>query len=200
MDLDLLLQTTLLLILVIDPLGNVPLFASIIRNVPHKRQTRVILRDLVIALLVMLAVLMGGRTLMAYLGLSQAAIGIAGGIVLFLIAIRLVFPPANDEEYAAGTGEPFIVPLAVPLVAGPSAMATLMLLSGRSPDQLPTLALATLLAWAVSAPVMLAAPFLARFVGTRILKASTCLIGMLLVAVAAQQFLDGLQIAIAKMR
>lgn len=191
-----LLQTTILLILVIDPLGNVPIFAGVLRNVPSNRQTRVILRELVIALAIMLLVLVGGRTMMAYLGLSQAAIGIAGGIVLFLIAIRLVFPPANEEEYSAD-GEPFIVPLAVPMVAGPSAMATLMLLSGRAPDQLPTLALATLLAWAVSAPVMLAAPLLARFIGPRALKASTCLIGMLLVAVAAQQFLDGLGIAMA---
>lgn len=191
-----LLQTTLLLILVIDPLGNVPIFASVLRNVPPERQTRVILRDLAIALLIMLAVLVGGRTMSGYLGLSQAAIGIAGGIVLFLIALRLVFPPANEAVEDSG-GEPFIVPLAVPLVAGPSAMATLMLLSGRYPDQLPTLALATVLAWAASAPVMLAAPFLARFVGARALKASTCLIGMLLVAVAAQQFLDGLRIAMA---
>lgn len=193
-----LLQTTLLLILVIDPLGNIPVFAGVLRNVPAARQTRVILRELVIALLVMLAVLVGGRSLMAYLGLSQEAMGIAGGIVLFLIAIRLVFPPVNDEDYPPDS-EPFIVPLAIPLVAGPSAMATLMLLSGRAPDQLPTLALATLLAWTASAPLMLAAPLLARFVGPRVLKASTCLIGMLLVAVAAQQFLDGLRLAMAGM-
>ncbi len=180
----------------IDPLGNVPIFASVLRNVPPERQTRVILRDLAIALFIMLAVLAGGRTMSGYLGLSQAAIGIAGGIVLFLIALRLVFPAAN-ESVEDSSGEPFIVPLAVPLVAGPSVMATLMLLSGRCPDQLPTLALATVLAWAASAPLMLAAPFLARFVGARVLKASTCLIGMLLVAVAAQQLLDGLRIAMA---
>jgi MarC family membrane protein len=187
------LQAALLLFMVLDPLGNVPLFAAALREVPAGRQRRVIARELLIALGILLAVLYAGQPVMAYLGLSPAALGIAGGLVLFLIGLRMIFPVHGgvfgDEE---GGGEPLVVPLAVPLVAGPSAMATLMLLAGRDGSRLGTLTISLVLAWLASAAILLAAPWLARALGRRMLAACERLVGMLLVAVSVQQFLDGL--------
>lgn len=189
-----LVQAALLLFMVIDPLGNVPLFVSALKEVPAARQRFVIARELLIALAIMLVVLFAGRPAMAYLGLSQAALGIAGGLVLFLIGLRMIFPVHGgvfgDDEDAGG--EPLVVPLAVPLVAGPSAMATLMLLAGRDPGRIGTWTASLVLAWLVSAAILLASPWIARVLGRRMLAASERLVGMLLVAVSVQQFLDGL--------
>lgn len=187
------IQAALLLFMVIDPLGNVPLFVAALRDVPPARHRLIIARELLIALGLLLAVLFAGKPMMAYLGLSQSALGIAGGVVLFIIGLRMIFPVQGgifgDEEVA---GEPLVVPLAVPLVAGPSAVATLMLLAGRDPERLGTWTMSLLAAWVAAAIILLAAPWVAKVLGRRMLNASERLLGMLLVAMSVQQFLDGL--------
>lgn len=194
-----LLQAALLLFMVIDPLGNIPVFVSVLRGLPPARQRRVILRELLIALALLLAVLFAGQAVMAYLGLGQAALGIAGGIVLFIIGLRMIFPTPHGifgDEVGSG-GEPFVVPLAVPLVAGPSAMATLMLFAARDPGRMGTWTLALLAAWGASAAILLAAPWCARVLGSHLLTAAERLIGMLVVAMSVQLTLDGVRAAIA---
>ncbi|MEX2963179.1 MarC family protein [Microbulbifer sp. TYP-18] len=187
------LTAFLTLLFVMDPLGNIPIFLAALKSVPPKRQPYVIMRELIFALLVLLVFLYGGRFLLAWLGLSQEAIRIAGAIILFLIAIRMVFPSEGGIMGERLEGEPFFVPLAVPLVAGPSTMAILMLMTNSEGERLLEWTLALLGAWTVSALILLASAPLARLLGGRGLIAVERLMGMVLVMLAVQLFLDGVK-------
>lgn len=188
-------QAALLLFIIIDPVGNAPIFSTVLRDLDSAAARRVILRESLIALAIMLATLFAGSTLMSWLGLTQPALGLAGGIVLFLISLRMIFPlPGGvfgENETQHGGRVPLVVPLAVPLLAGPSAVATLMLLAARDPQRMGDWSLALVAAWTVSTAILLAAPWLGRVVGRNALEAVQRLLGMLLTAVAVQQFLDG---------
>ncbi|MEO8450314.1 MAG: MarC family protein [Gemmatimonadota bacterium] len=187
-------SAALLLFFVMDPLGNVPLFMAALKNVAHERQRIVILRELVIALAVLLGFLFGGPRLLELLHVSGTALTVAGGVVLLLIALRMVFPSGDHslgEEVAAG--EPFVVPLAIPYIAGPSAMATVLLLTSREPDRWPAWLLALVLAWAATGIVLFFAPTLGRVLGSRGLLAVERLMGMLLVVVAVEMVMSGLR-------
>ena len=184
-------SATITLFLVMDPLGNIPFFLSALRQVPPARQQRVLVRELVIAYVALIAFLLVGRPFLDVLHLRQESISIAGGIILFLIALRMVFPHhgPNREEME---GEPFVVPLAIPGVAGPSALATVLLLANQQPGSLLLSATAVTAAWVASSLVLVASPFFLRILGERGLVAMERLMGMVLVAVAVQMFLDGL--------
>jgi multiple antibiotic resistance protein len=185
-------STALLLFLVIDPVGNIPAFLVILKGVPEEKHKRIILRELFIALVALVLFLFSGQFILTALQVSQGSLGVAGGIILFLIAVRMIFPvPKGVFGEEADTSEPFIVPLAIPLVAGPAAMATLMLLMARDPaDWLQWLA-ALLLAWSISGIILLSADQLARLLGRRTLTAIERLMGLVLTAVAVQMFIDG---------
>jgi len=180
------------LFLVMDPLGNIPAFAAALKQVPQARRQRVLVRELLIALVVLIGCLLVGRPLLAWLHLKPEAISIAGGIVLFLIALRMIFPSEGAALTDGIDGEPFIVPLAIPLLAGPSALSTLLLLAQSQPARLGTWLTALLLAWAASAAILLLSPFLERLLKRRGLLALERVMGMLLVMLAVQLFLDGL--------
>jgi multiple antibiotic resistance protein len=187
-------SAVLTLILVIDPLGNIPNFMASMRSVPDARRLRVIARELLIALVILLGVFFCGRTAMQLLSLSDDALRISGGIVLFLIALRMVFPPEHPVDHPPEE-EPFIVPLATPLIAGPSVMATIMFIAQREPERRFEWLFALFVAWLVSAVILLSAPFLARVLQRRGLMAVERLMGMILVVVSVQMFLDGLHLA-----
>lgn len=185
-------SAALLLFLILDPLGNVPVFLSILRHLPPKRQRIVVVRELLIALMVLMVFLWVGKYALEVMHLRQESVSIAGGIVLFLIGIRMIFPPPEGLMGELPGGEPFIVPLAVPLVAGPSGMAAVMLLGSREPERLLDWSLALLIAWGATAAILFCAPWLYRLLGARALTAVERLMGMLLVAISVQMFLDGL--------
>jgi multiple antibiotic resistance protein len=178
------------LFLVLDPVGNVPFFLSVLARVPAERRQRVALRELLIAYAILVGFLLVGGKFVEFLHLKQESISIAGGIILFLIALRMVFP--EHREVQAADKEPFVVPLAVPGVAGPSALAMVLLLTQNDPGRRIDWFIALTGAWAATAVVVLAAPLLYRFLGERGLEAMERLMGMILVAVAVQMFLDGL--------
>ena len=183
-----------LLFVVMDPLGNIPIFLSVLDKVAPERRIRVLLRELLIALAILFAFLFGGQYLLAALHLSQYSISVAGGIILFLIALKMIFPvprAMRDDETDDEDEEPFIVPLAVPMVAGPSAMAILLLLATRHPDQLGVWSLALFLAWLSTAVILVGAPLLKHVLGRRGIIAMERLMGMLLVAISVQMFLEG---------
>ena len=184
----------LLLVLVIDPLGNIPFFLSALKGVPGPRQLRVMARELLVAYVVMVAFLFIGQPLLGVLGVSDPALTLAGGVVLFLIAIRMVFPPVGGTAEEV-EGEPFIVPLAIPYVAGPSVLATLMLLVKREPERWPEWLGALTLAWAATAVILLAGSRLRRYLTGRGTIAIERLMGMILVTISVQMFLTGLQSA-----
>ena len=185
-------STALLLFLVIDPIGNIPAFLFILGSVPAERHRQVLVRELVIALGALVVFLFSGQYVLAALQVSQGSLGAAGGIILFLIALRMVFPvPKGVFGEEGEIGEPFIVPLAIPLIAGPAAMATLMLLMARAPDEWPQWLAALLLAWSVSGVILLSTSRLANLLGRRTLMAIERLMGLVLTAVAVQMFIDG---------
>ena len=186
------LSAGILLFLIMDPLGNIPLFLSLLRNVPQGRRQLVLVRELLIALAVLFVFLFAGQYLLQVLRLKQESVSIAGGIVLFLIGIRMVFPPHDGNGvFGKGEGEPFIVPMAIPGVAGPSAMAAVMLLANSSPGRTVDWSVALSLAWLATAVILLSSTYLFRCLGTSVLIAGERLMGMLLVALSVQMFLDG---------
>lgn len=177
-----------------DPLGNVPLFLAALRHTAPERRVKVILRELLIALAIMLVFLGLGRYLLNLLHVSQEALTVAGGVILLLIAVRMVFPTDSSNLQEPVTGEPFIVPLAVPYLAGPSLLATeILVVSSGPPGMWPWWLLALGLAWGLSAAVLLSAGWLQRFVGDKALVAIERLMGMVLVMIAMQMMLDGLK-------
>lgn len=190
------LSAMLTLLLVMDPLGNVPVFMAAVKDLPENRRLKVIARELCFALLIMLGVFWGGQSIMQLFHLTVEALRITGGILLFLIALRMIFPDRRGEKAEQVEEEPFIVPLATPLIVGPSVIATLLLLVSNYPERRGSWLLALVLAWTVVAAVLLAAPFFARILRRRGLLAVERLMGMLLVVVAVQMFLDGLRIII----
>jgi multiple antibiotic resistance protein len=184
-------SAALLLFLIMDPLGNVPLFLSLLRDLPPARRRMVLARELLIALGVLFVFLFGGRWILELLNLRQEAVSIAGGIILFLIGIRMIFPSPEGLFGEAPGGEPFIVPLAIPLIAGPSTMAVLLLLGGQDPARLGEWSIALLVAWFGTAAILFSSTTLYRWLGMRTLTAFERLMGMLLVALSVQMLLDG---------
>lgn len=185
------LSASVTLFLVMDPLGNVPLFLSVLKTVPPERRRRVLLRELVLAYVVLILFFSIGDAMLAFLGLDQEAVSIAGGIVLFLIALRMIFPDHGSLTDGSLEGEPFVVPLAIPLIAGPSTLATLLLLQHAVPASTLTLLFVVTITWAVSGAILLSSTFLYRVLGDRGLIAMERLMGMLLVMVAIQMTMNG---------
>jgi MarC family membrane protein len=184
-------SAAILLFFVMDPIGNIPLFLAALRPVDPTRRLPVVARELVIAYALLVAFLFVGRPLLAMLSISEPALTIAGGIVLFLIALRMVFPAAHGPLGEHIDGEPFIVPLAVPYIAGPSALATVLLMTSRESGRHVEWLLAISAAWLASAVILLAGSKISDFLGERGLTAIERLMGMVLVASAVQMFLDG---------
>ena len=185
------LSAAVTLFLVMDPIGNVPLFLSVLKAVPPERRLPVLVRELLFAYAVLVVFLLIGQALLRFLGLEREAVGIAGGIVLFLIALRMIFPGQGSLTEGTLEGEPFVVPLAIPLLVGPSALATLLLLRNAMPSSTTTLLVVITLAWAVSALILLSSTSLYRVLGERGLIAMERLMGMLLVMVAVQMLMNG---------
>jgi MarC family membrane protein len=187
-------QTFILLLLVTDPFGNVPLFVSALANVPAERRGRVIARECAIAFLLLLLFMFFGQHFLAALQLSDVALRIGGGVILFLIALRMIFPQPGGIFGDSGTdAEPFIVPLAIPALAGPSALVTVLLLSSRSAaETLLHVAMLSLVAliWLV---VLLSAERMQRVLGPRVMTAFERLMGLILTAIAVQMLLAGIR-------
>ena len=183
------------LFLIMDPLGNVPIFLSVLKRCPKERRRAIVVREVLIAYVVLLVFMLLGDHALRLLQIDQETISIAGGIVLFLIALRMIFP--QEGGYDAPEGEPLVVPLAIPLIAGPSAMAALLLLQRADPGGTVQLWGALTIAWGLTAAILIAAPFFYRILGERGLSAMERLMGMVLVMISVQMLLDGLRVFMA---
>lgn len=190
-------SATILLFLVMDPLGNLPVFATVLREVPPARQRLVLIRELLIALAVLLGFLLAGPLLLEVLHVTQPALSISGGVILFIIALLMVFPIKKGVFAATSAAEPLIVPLAIPLIAGPSAMTTLLILSSTYPQQITQWVMALFIAWIAVAAILLLSGLLQRVLGHKGLPALERLMGMILIVIAVQMFLDGITAFIA---
>jgi multiple antibiotic resistance protein len=191
------LSMAVTLFLIMDPFGNIPIFMPILEKVPANRRRRVLVRELLIALVVIVGAILCGRYVMEFLGLRQESVSMAGGIILFIIGLRMVFPTRSPQPDQEVDGDPLIVPLAVPLIAGPSLLAVLLLFATAEPGGLVNLLLAATSAWLATFVVLLGSTFLLRFLTKRGLVAVERLMGMVLVALAVQLFLEGIRNAFA---
>ncbi|MFA6985987.1 MAG: YhgN family NAAT transporter [Arenimonas sp.] len=185
------ISAALLLFLILDPLGNIPVFLSLLKPLPAARRRIVLMRELLIALGVLFAFLWGGIYVLQAMHLRQESVSIAGGIVLFLIGIKMIFPSPEGMFGDGAEGEPFIVPMAIPLVAGPSGMASVMLLGSQEPERMGDWSLALLIAWLGTAVILFSATYLYKILGRPFLIAIERLMGMLLVAISVQMLMDG---------
>ena len=188
------------LFLVMDPLGNIPVFLGVLRPVPPARRKRVILREMVIALAILVAFLFSGKFILRAMHISEPALSMGGGIVLFLISIRMIFPASGGSDNGEGNGdeEPLIVPMAIPLVAGPSAMATLILFATQYPQEMLNWLVALIVAWTAALVVLTSAEFLRKLLGKRGIAATERLMGMILTTMAVQMFLSGVEVFVTE--
>jgi len=181
------------LTLVMDPLGNIPLFITALKNVEEGRKIKVITRELFIALLIMIFFLFFGKWIVRLLSLDITALSVAGGIVLFLIALSMIFPSQHGPISETPDGEPFIVPLAIPLVAGPSVLTTILIFNMKDPGNLPTWFLIVFVSWVINVIILSFSSKLARFLGQRGLSAMERLMGMILITISVQMLLTGIK-------
>ncbi|WP_296871081.1 MarC family protein [Tibeticola sp.] len=191
-------SATVLLLLITDPFGNIPIFANALRSVAPERRARVILREVLIAFGLLLAFMFMGDAFLRLMNLSDLSLQIAGGVVLFLIALRMIFPPPAAAQVAEAR-EPLIVPLAVPALAGPSALATVMLLVSQAPERRLEWVAALTVTMAVCAVVLVLAERIQRIVGERVVSAFERLMGLILVAISVEMLLRGLKAAVRAM-
>jgi MarC family membrane protein len=195
------LSAIILLLLVVDPFGNVPLVNAMLADVPLARRRRVVVRECGIAFMVLAAFMAFGPEILLVMHLSETSLSIAGGVILFMIAIRMVFAhPEGAFGLQQGRGEPLIVPLAIPLIAGPSALATVMLLASHEPRQLGMLAAALVVALGITTTVLLAGERLQRWMGDRGMQAMARLMGLILTAIAVEMLLGGIRAFVEGMR
>ena len=187
------LSAFILLLLVLDPLGSLPVFIPIMRDVPPERRTRVALREVAIAFAVLFAFMFLGEGLLRVMRLSERSLAVAGGVILLMVAIRMIFSHEGGVYGTPEGKEPFIFPLAVPLLAGPSAMATVLLLASRQPDRVMAWAGALTCAMVVSGAVLLLCERIRRLLGDSVVAALEKLMGLVLTAIAVEMILAGLK-------
>jgi len=194
------LSTTILLFLVIDPIGNIPIFLASLRHVPEERRLAVTLRECFLGFAILVLFMLFGQVFLGMLHLSETSLGITGGIILFLIALRMIFPTSDHLFGETGSAEPLLFPLAVPTIAGPSALATVLLLTSRNPGGFWTVFAAVAVAMTLCTLILISAGALAKLVGRRVITASERLMGLILTAVAVEMFLQGVRTFVLSLR
>ena len=181
------------LFFIMDPLGNVPVFNAILSNFDSSRRSRIVARELVLALVILFVFLFTGNAILGFLGLSESSLSIAGGILLFIISLRMIFPKTTPRDELEGAEDPFLVPLAVPMIAGPSTIAILLLLSSSQPGRMAEWSISLFLAWLATTVLLVASPWLMRVLGNRGARALERLMGMILIILATQMLLNGIR-------
>lgn len=186
------LSISLVLFLIMDPIGNVSSFLSMVKGIEPKKQSKIVFREMLIALFFMVCFNYFGEVIFDWLSISETTVRLTSGLILFLVALQILFPHMKGIRDKLPQEEPFIIPLAIPLIAGPSLLATIMLYAHMEESQ-PIMLLSILIAWAAAVVVLLSSRFLQRVLGSNGLMACERLMGMVLVLLAIQRFLDGIQ-------
>lgn len=192
MDLAYLISSIFTLTLVMDPMGNLPVFISTLKGVPEERRKKIVIRELFIALFIMIFFLFFGKSVMTLLNINIVSLSVAGGIILFIIAMGMIFP--GKANFAANPeGEPFIVPLAIPLVCGPSTLTIILIFTMREPHLWSMWLLVVLCAWLVNIIILSFSGYLSKLFGKRGMLALEKLMGMFLVTLSVQMVLEGIK-------
>ncbi len=181
------------MLLILDPLGNLPIFVSILRRIPPERRRIVLIRELLFSLIILMVFLFLGEHILSFLSIDQDTVSISGGIILFIIGLRMIFPTNGDITGMPEGQEPFIVPMAIPLIAGPSILAVMILVSQQYPGEMGSLVISVLIAWGITSVVLFSYKFCIRVFGERGLTAMERLMGMMLLMISVQMFINGLK-------
>lgn len=189
------ISTAILIFFILDPFGNVPLLLSILKKVDKKRRSQIIIREMLIGFFILLIFLFFGDQFLSIFHLETEAITISGGIIFFVISLKMIFPDASSENMFAtkDDNDPLVVPIAMPMIAGPAALATLLVLAKTNSEHVGKLFLSLTIAWALTAIVLLCSPYLYKVLKTKGLSALEKLMGMLLLIMSVQMFIDGIR-------
>ncbi|ASC73310.1 hypothetical protein XM38_042740 [Halomicronema hongdechloris C2206] len=186
-----LISAAIILLLIMDPFGNMVTINTLLTEIPAAKRRRIILRETLIAYGILLAFLVGGNPLLSFFGVTPSTLSISGGIVLFLIALGMVFPDRSSAMPTRLDADPFIVPIAMPLIAGPSAIAALLVFAKSDPQLLWKWLGALTLATTITGLILWISPWLFQRLGRRGALAVERLMGMLLIILSVQMMLDG---------
>ncbi len=188
------LATATMLWLIMDPLGNLPVIISILKDIDPAKHKKILLREMFFALVILILFLYAGQGILSFLHIGAESLRITGGIILFIIALKMIFPPESGNAVGMQKGEePYIVPIAMPLVAGPSVIAALMLMAGQEPERMNDYLIATLIAWFGTLIIFMGCNLFAKVLGEKGLKAVERFMGLLLVMLSVQMLLDGVK-------
>ena len=189
------ISTAILIFFILDPFGNAPLLLSILKTIDKQKHKRIIIREMFIGLLILLVFMFFGEQFLSIFHLDTEAITISGGIIFFVISLKMIFPdPSGHSLFSTKSNDdPLIVPIAIPMIAGPAALASLLVLAKTNSDHMGSLLISLLLAWLVTALVLLFSPRLYKVLKNKGLIALERLMGMLLLMMAVQMFIDGLR-------
>lgn len=192
--LEIIVATSFSLFLLMDSVGNIPIYLSLLHKLELRRRQWVILREMVIALIIILLFAFFGIWLLRILGISHVAIHFAGGIVLFVMALKMIFPEKlSFADSFAIEGEPIVFPLAVPLIAGPSVLAAVVIYSIQVDHFIP-LIISVFIAWLASTTILLASSYLQKWLGLKGILAIERLMGLILMLIAVNMFLEGVNV------
>ncbi|MFN3603661.1 MAG: MarC family protein [Leptonema sp. (in: bacteria)] len=193
------LSTTLLLFFVMDPIGNIPIFIVVLEKIPPQKRRWIVIREVVFSMLILIGFLFLGNTILKYLNISQSSLKISGSILLFIISLRMIFPPYMDstsKHYIFGElpeGDPFLFPLAIPSLAGPSAITTVIVISNQNPIMMHIWLFSILVSCALALVILLSSNWIFKFAGKKGVFALEKLMGMALIAISVEMFLKGIK-------
>lgn len=188
---DTIIQVAVSLFFVLDPIGNVPIIATILKNKEGRKKQWIIFRESFFALLLMVIFLFFGPVILKYMGIDQSSMDMAGGVVLFLIALRMSFPTKDSEDEHTNLNiDPFFVPIAIPLIAGPGVLGMVML-TARLTNNTVWSFVSLLIAWAASTIILLCSGGISRIMGVRGMMAVQRLMGLALTAMSVHMFMIG---------
>jgi multiple antibiotic resistance protein len=188
------ISTAILIFFILDPFGNIPLILSILKNIDKKEHSRIIIREMIIGLLILLIFLFFGEEFLSIFHLETHSITIAGAIIFFVISLKMIFPDPNSDLFSTKKGDdPLVVPIAMPMIAGPAALATILVLGKTNAEHTGSLVISLMIAWFLTSIIMLSSPKLYKILKTKGLTALERLMGMLLLIMSVQMFIDGLR-------
>ena len=182
-----------LLFLIMDPFANIPIFLALLKNVPASRRRIIIIRELLIALFILLLFMFSGQYILQLLQISESSLGVAGGVVLFLISLKMIFSGSEDIFTNTPEGEPFVVPLAIPLIAGPSTIAAVILIMANDPNRWVDWGIALVMAWSLVGLILIFSEKFSRHISHKAFAAIERLMGILLTIIAIDMILDGIK-------
>ena len=188
---DAFISSGITLALVMDGFGNIPLFIAALKKVAPERRKAVLVRELGIALLIMVAFLFLGKWFLKAFGIQEYSLSIAGGIILFIISVKLVFGGEEETKSDPKEDEPFVVPLAIPLVAGPAALSMVMITAAQQPNKFITLC-AVIVASLINSAILMASFPISNLLGKRGLTAIERLTGMILILMSVDMVMGGI--------